>query len=169
MDTFVLFYLTIFLFGFFETYWDISSDYSSIDLDINTITFRYGSNWYEQQSRRVYCSPHSASPTCHMTRQPDRSYQKLSATKRHRACAIEIDNAHYLSQLFCTIYCCSSITPIKVSVMSQLAIMNQFWLCNDSKRQINMGWKQDQPGWWKVYKPHIPSKKWESHNHRGDQ
>ena len=33
VDTFVLFYFTDFLFGFFETCWDIS-------LDNNTITFR---------------------------------------------------------------------------------------------------------------------------------
>ena len=35
---------------------------------------------------------------------PDRSYQKLSATKRHRVRAIDIDNSHYLSQIFCTVY-----------------------------------------------------------------
>ena len=35
---------------------------------------------------------------------PDRSYHQSSATKSHRVCAIDIDNAHYLSQLFCTFY-----------------------------------------------------------------
>ena len=35
---------------------------------------------------------------------PDRNYQQLSATKRHRVHAIDIDNSHYLSQLFRTIY-----------------------------------------------------------------
>ena len=53
---------------------------------------------------RLYCSRHSASSTCHMTRRPDRSFHQLSATKRHHVRAIEIDNAHYLSELFCTVY-----------------------------------------------------------------
>ena len=51
-----------------------------------------------------YFPRHYASPTCHTKQRPDRSYQKLSATKRHCARAIEINNAHYLSQLFCTFY-----------------------------------------------------------------
>ena len=49
---------------------------------------------------RVYFSRHSASTMCYMTQWPDRSYQKSSAAKRQHACAIEIDNAHCLSQLF---------------------------------------------------------------------
>ena len=62
-----------------------------------------------------YCSQNSASPACHTTRWPDRSYFLSSATKQHPARAIEIDNAHYLSQIFRTIYCCSSIYQTKYS------------------------------------------------------
>ena len=36
--------------------------------------------------------------------QPVLSYQQSSGTKRHCVLAIGIDNAHYLSQLFHTVY-----------------------------------------------------------------
>ena len=68
------------------------------------LIFGIGSNWDGQQYVRVYCSRYSASTTCHTTRRPDRSFHQSSAKKRHCFCAIEIDNAHYLSQLFCTVY-----------------------------------------------------------------